>query len=167
MEIYEKPIQFADVIRINCPDHITCGYPEIDNKVLAFKPQVMLPNSDVHLGCLNAVIVRLTMFSTAIRYLDLFKMFTTFLYLCCIDVFLGMFSLVAFLELIGYFSSKYLSRSWSIVYEVFIILNLCMRGLLIIYIGLLLSLVERDLENCPDNNNEDGCSTCWSDNSHM
>lgn len=167
MENYEKPIQLADVSGLqDSPAHATYEYPEIDNKAAAFEPQVILPNSDVHLGCLNVVTVRLTMFSIAIRYLVLFKMFITFLYLCCIDVYLGLFSPVAFLELIGYFSSKYLSRGWSIVYAVFIILNLCMRGLLIIYIGLLYDEAQRKLEKC-DNNSENGCSNCWSDNTHM
>ncbi|OMJ74688.1 hypothetical protein SteCoe_26330 [Stentor coeruleus] len=168
MDNFEKPIQFADVSKLqDAPDSITCGYPDIDNKGESFEPQVVLPNSDLHLGCLNVVTVRLVMFATVIKYLVLFKVFITFLYLCCIDTYLGMFSPVAFLEFIGYFSSKYLSRCWSIAYAVFIILNLCMRGLLIIYIGLLLDIVERDLRNCPDKDRENRNNNCLSDNTSM
>lgn len=153
MENYEKPIQFADLNENkDSPEKATSELPYMENKISAFEPQIVFPNqpltADSYFGYIKLETTRLLMFSTAIRYLVLFKMFLSLLYLACIELFLAFFIPVILLELIGYCSSKALNRNWSIVYLVFLILSFCARVFGIFIIIQAYKMYERWYNDC-------------------
>ncbi|OMJ70107.1 hypothetical protein SteCoe_32002 [Stentor coeruleus] len=152
MENFENQIQFADLNKLQDNPGSTYGYVGVENNVVPFEPQIMLPNPQLNpnlfFGYAKLDTVKLAMISTTIRYMILFRILITLLYLTCIELTFVFFTPVVLLDLIGFFSSKSLNFCWSVVYAVFLILNLCVRGIGIILFGMALSFTNSDCYGC-------------------
>lgn len=164
MESYEKPIHYDDLNKNQGSfDRATNEFIYEENKAASFEPQIAFPNQpltvDTYFGYIKVEITRFIMFSTAMRYLVLFKIFITLLYLTCIDLYLVVFIPVVILDIIGYCSSKSLNQCRSIVYLVFLILSLCAKVLGIVFIIFAYILYDKLYKECWDDENySDYCS---------